>query len=97
MIVFARGASRPQDFISHDLPPGHDTFWGWVAKWSPEELAGLVDPVKGFSREISELWERSAAEGFSVVDVEAPRALRALGFTKVPAFDTQLLFMASRS
>jgi hypothetical protein len=96
MNIFARGASRPQDFISHDLPAGHDTLWGWVAKWSPEDLAGL-DPVSSFARETNELKERSAAEGFSVFDVEAPRALRALGFTKVPAFDTQLLFMASRS
>jgi hypothetical protein len=96
MNIFAMGA-RPQDFISTDLPPGHDTLWGWVAKWSPEELNPLIDPVLNFARETSDLQERSVAEGYSVVDVDAPRALRALGFTKVPAFDTQLLFMASRS
>lgn len=97
MNVTAWGPSRPQDFISHDLPAGHDTLWGWTAKWSPEDLTGLIDPVTTFARETVELQQRSAAEGFSVVDVEAPRALRALGLTKVPAFDTQLLFMASRS
>jgi len=97
MNIFARGASRPQDFISHDLPAGHDTLWGWAAKWSPDDLTGVSDPVQSFARETHELKQRSAAEGFSVVDVGAPRALRALGFTTVPAFDTQLLFMASRS
>ncbi|MCW2285481.1 hypothetical protein M2323_003376 [Rhodoblastus acidophilus] len=97
MNIFARGASRPQDFISHDLPPGHDTVWGWAAKWSPDDLTNVSDPVRSFAQETSELTQRSAAEGYSVVDVEAPRALRALGYTKVPAFDTQLLFMASRS
>jgi hypothetical protein len=97
MNIFARGSSQPQDYITHNLPAGHDTLWGWVAKWSPDELGGLVDPVSRFARETSELLARSAAEGFSVVDVEAPQALRALGFTKVPAFETQLLFMESRS
>lgn len=97
MNIFAGGASRPQDFISHDLPAGHDTLWGWAAKWSPEDLTGVSDPVSSFARETTELKQRSVAEGYSVVDVEAPRALRALGYTKVPAFDTQLLFMASRS
>ena len=97
MNIFARGASRPQDFISRDLPAGHDTLWGWVAKWSPEELTGAADPVSSFAQETRELQQQSAAEGLSVVDVEAPQALRALGYTKVPAFDTQLLFMALRS
>ncbi|PPQ32752.1 hypothetical protein CCR94_03675 [Rhodoblastus sphagnicola] len=71
--------------------------WGWVAKWSPEDLTAASDPFRIFASETTELTQRSVAEGYSVVDVEAPRALRALGFTKVPAFDTQLLFMASRS
>ena len=97
MNIFSGGASRPQDFISNDLPAGHDTLWGWAAKWSPEDLTGVSDPVRSFAHETSELQQRSVAEGYSVVDVEAPRALRALGYTKVPAFDTQLLFMASRS
>jgi hypothetical protein len=97
MNIFARGSSQLQDYITHNLPAGHDTLWGWVAKWSPEELAGMVDPVSRFACETRELQARSAAEGYSVVDVDAPRALRDLGLTKVPAFDTQLLFMASRS
>ncbi len=97
MNIFVEGASAPEDFISTDLPAGHDTLWGWAAKWSPEDLTAVFDPLRIFARETRELRERSAAEGFSVFDVEAPRALRALGFTKIPAFDTQLLFMASRS
>ena len=91
------GDAIPQDFISRDLPPGHDTLWGWAAKWSPQELPANLDPAKAFAEETSALLEISAAEGYSVVDVEAPLALRALGAKKVPAFDTQLLFMMSRS
>jgi hypothetical protein len=101
--IFTKGASTaqdpptPQDFMSSDLPAGHDTLWGWVAKWSPDDLTALIDPIYNLACETKELQERSMAEGFSVVDVQAPRALQALGVDKVPAFDTQLLYMASRS
>jgi hypothetical protein len=88
---------RPQDFISNDMPAGHDTIWGWAAKWSPRDLPATIDPDRGFAEEISELLEQSAAGGYSVVDVDAPAALRAMGATKIPAFDTQLLYMMSRS
>jgi hypothetical protein len=91
------GETSPQDFISKDIPAGHDTLWGWAAKWSPQDLPTKLDPAKAFALETIELLEKSAAEGYSVVNVEAPLALRALGATKVPAFDTQLLFMMSRS
>jgi len=84
-----------EDFISRNLPAGHDTLWGWAAKWTPQELpAG--DLAKAFALETSELLEESAAGGYSVIDVEAPVALRAVGATKVPAFDKQLLFLMSR-
>ncbi len=97
MTTLRLGDSIPQDFISRNLPAGHDTLWGWAAKWSPQDLPTTLDPAKAFALETSELLEKSAAEGYSVVDVEAPLALRALGAEKVPAFDTQLLFMMSRS
>ncbi|MDR3449677.1 MAG: hypothetical protein P4M15_08040 [Alphaproteobacteria bacterium] len=85
-----------KDFISENLPAGHDTLWGWAAKWTPQELpAG--DLAKAFAIETSELIEQSAACGYSVIDVDAPAALRAYGATKIPAFDKQLLFMMSRS
>jgi hypothetical protein len=87
----------PQDFISRNIPAGHDTLWGWAAKWSPQDLPAKLDPAKAFAVETLELLKKSAAEGYSVVDVEAPLALRVLGAKKVPAFDTQLLFMMSRS
>ena len=89
--------TNPQDFISKDIPPGHDTLWGWAAKWSPQDLPPRLDPTKAFVIETVELLKQSAAEGYSVIDVEAPTALRKIGATKVPAFDTQLLFMMSRS
>ncbi len=89
--------TNPQDFISKDIPAGHDTLWGWAAKWSPQDLPVRLDPAKAFVFETVELLKKSKDEGYSVVDVEAPMALRALGATKVPAFDTQLLFMMSRS
>jgi hypothetical protein len=88
---------RLGDFISNDTPVGHDTVWGWAAKWSPQDLPANIDPDKHFAAEISALLEQSAAGGYSVVDVEAPVALRALGAQKIPAFDTQLLYMMSRS
>jgi hypothetical protein len=101
MTTFRAGETTPQDFISKDLPAGHDTLWGWAAKWSPQDLPANLDPAKkpamAFAEETSALLEQSAAEGYSVVDVEAPLALRAVGAEKVPAFDTQLLFMMSRS
>jgi hypothetical protein len=87
----------PQDFISTNIPAGHDTIWGWAAKWSPQDLPAKIDPAKGFAEEISELMEKSAAGGYSVVAVDAPAALRAFGATKIPAFETQLLYMMSRS
>jgi len=90
-------AYLPQDFISANIPAGHDTIWGWAAKWAPQDLPATIDPARAFAEEISELMERSAAGGYSVVDVEAPAALRAHGAEKVPAFDTQLLYMMSRS
>ena len=88
---------RLGDFISNNIPAGHDTIWGWAAKWSPQELPAQIDPDRHFAEEISELLEQSAAGGYSVVDVDAPIALRALGARKIPAFDTQLLYMMSRS
>jgi hypothetical protein len=88
---------RPNDFISTDTPMGHDTIWGWAAKWSPQDLPAKIDPDRAFADEISELLEQSAVGGYSVVDVDAPAALRALGATKIPAFDTQLLYMMSRT
>ena len=91
------GETHPQDFISKDIPAGHDTLWGWAAKWSPQDLPIKLDSAKAFALETIELLEKSAAEGYSVGSVEAPLALRALGAEKVPAFDTQLLFMMSRS
>ena len=97
MTVYASLDGVRQDLISRNLPAGHDTIWGWTAKWSPQDIPAKLDPAKAFVFETSELIEKSAAEGFSVVDVEAPLALRALGAEKVPAFDTQLLFMMSRS
>jgi hypothetical protein len=92
-----RASTDPQDFISKDIPAGHDTLWGWAAKWSPQDLPLRRDPANAFMVETIELLKQSAAEGYSVVDVEAPMALRKIGATKVPAFDTQLLFMMSRS
>jgi hypothetical protein len=97
MTIIRMGKSIPQDFISRGIPAGHDTLWGWAAKWAPQELPTKLDAAKAFALETIELMEKSAAEGYSVVDVEAPLALRALGAEKVPAFDTQLLFMMSRS
>lgn len=97
MTMLRAGATTPQDFISRDIPAGHDTLWGWAAKWSPQDLPTGLDPAKAFAFETVELLKKSAAEGYSVVDVEAPSALRAHGAEKVPAFDIQLLFMMSRS
>jgi hypothetical protein len=97
MAVLRAADGVRQDFISKDIPAGHDTLWGWAAKWSPQDIPAKLDPAKAFAYETNELMEKSAAEGYSVVDVEAPLALRALGAEKVPAFDTQLLFMMSRS
>jgi len=97
MTVLRTADGVRQDFISKDIPAGHDTLWGWAAKWSPQDIPAKLDPAKAFAYETHELMEKSAAEGYSVVDVEAPLALRALGAEKVPAFDTQLLFMMSRS
>ncbi|MGO9389387.1 hypothetical protein [Rhodoblastus sp.] len=97
MTLVRMGEAIPQDFISRDIPAGHDTLWGWAAKWAPQELPARLDAAKAFALETAELMEKSAAEGYTVVDVEAPSALRALGAEKVPAFDTQLLFMMSRS
>jgi hypothetical protein len=97
-MAHANGRSYlPQDFISADIPAGHDTIWGWAAKWSPQDLPAKIDPAKAFAEEISELMEKSVAGGYSVVAVEAPAALRAFGATKIPAFETQLLYMMSRS
>lgn len=98
MMAYANGrAYLPQDFISANIPAGHDTIWGWAAKWSPQDLPAKIDPAKAFAEEISELMEKSAAGGYSVVAVDAPAALRAFGATKIPAFETQLLYMMSRS
>ena len=97
MTVLRTADGVRQDFISKDIPAGHDTLWGWAAKWSPQDIPAKLDPAKAFAYETNELMQKSAAEGYSVVDVEAPLALRALGSEKVPAFDTQLLFMMSRS
>jgi hypothetical protein len=98
MSVYTSFAGVREDLISRNLPAGHDTLWGWTAKWSPRDIPAKLDPAaKAFAAETNELIEKSAAEGYSVVDVEAPLALRALGAEKVPAFDTQLLFMMSRS
>jgi hypothetical protein len=97
MTVLRTADGVRQDFISKDIPAGHDTLWGWAAKWSPQDIPAKLDPAKAFAYETNELMQKSAAEGYSVVDVEAPLALRALGAEKVPAFDTQLLFMMSRS
>jgi hypothetical protein len=97
MTVLRTADGVRQDFISKDIPAGHDTLWGWAAKWSPQDIPAKLDPATAFASETNELLEKSAAEGYSVVDVEAPLALRALGAEKVPAFDTQLLFMMSRS
>ena len=97
MAVYASLQGVREDLISRNLPAGHDTIWGWTAKWSPRDIPAKLDPAKAFAVETSELIEKSAVEGLSVFDVEAPLALRALGAEKVPAFDTQLLFMMSRS
>lgn len=87
----------PEDFISANIPAGHDTLWGWAAKWAPQDLPENIDPTKAFATEISELMKQSAAGGYSVVSVNAPAALRALGAETVPAFETPLLYMMSRS
>jgi hypothetical protein len=87
----------PKDFISSNIPAGHDTLWGWAAKWTPQDLPETIDPAKAFATEISELLAMSAAGGYSVVSVVAPAALRAFGAETVPAFETPLLYMMSRS
>jgi len=46
-MAHANGRSYlPQDFISADIPAGHDTIWGWAAKWSPQDLPAKIDPAK---------------------------------------------------
>ncbi len=84
MTVLRTADGVRQDFISKDIPAGHDTLWGWAAKWSPQDIPAKLDPATAFASETNELLEKSAAEGYSVVDVEAPLALRALGAEKFP-------------
>ena len=97
-MAYANGRGfLPEDFISAEIPAGHDTVWGWAAKWAPQDLPARIDPDRAFADEISELMEQSAVGGYSVVHVEAPAALRAHGARKIPAFDTQLLYLMSRS
>jgi hypothetical protein len=97
-MIYSNGKEfLPKDFISADIPAGHDTIWGWAAKWAPQDLPAKIDPAKAFAREISELTQQSAAGGYSIVDVDAPAALRAFGAEKIPAFETQLLYMMSRT
>ena len=96
MYQLREGTRVPADFISSDLPHGHDTLWGWAAKWSPFDLPAKLDLSLAFAEETRELREKSAAAGFRVLDVEAPPALRAVGADTVPAFDMQLLFLMSR-
>jgi hypothetical protein len=94
----AKGSGRsPEDFISRDVPVGHDTIWGWAAKFSPLELPVERDPASAFAEEIHLLMRQSAEVGCKVVDVAAPAALRALGVDRVPAFETSLLYMMSRA
>lgn len=88
---------RPEDFISRDVPPGHDTLWGWAAKWAPQDLPDAENLATGFAEEQADLLRDSAANGWRVVEVAAPSALRALGEESVPAFETPLLYMRSRS
>jgi hypothetical protein len=97
MTILRARRSVPDDFISRNLPAGHDTVWGWAAKFLPGELPAKLDPEKAFAYETRQLLAQSAAEGLKVIAVEAPAALRALGAETIPAFDTQLLFMMSRS
>lgn len=97
MAIFDGEETLLRNFISHGIPAGHDTLWGWAAKWSPQDLPARPDLAKAFAQDTIRLIEMSAAGGYSVVDVEAPLALREIGAEKVPAFDTQLLFMMSRS
>ena len=85
-----------QDFISKDIPAGHDTLWGWAAKWTPDELPDTVDLARDFVFETRELQQKSMAGGYLVIEVDAPPALRVHGLDKVPAFDMQLLFLMSR-
>ena len=40
-----------QDFISKDIPAGHDTLWGWAAKWSPQDIPAKLDPATAFAYE----------------------------------------------
>ncbi|HUO55142.1 MAG TPA: hypothetical protein VMU18_10390 [Rhodoblastus sp.] len=93
-----KGSKRlPEDFISRDVPAGHDTIWGWAAKYSPQDLPAEPDLAKAFAEETTKLMQQSAANGCSVVTVTAPTALRALGADRIPAFETSLLYMMSRS
>lgn len=87
----------PEDFISRDVPPGHDTIWGWSAKWAPQDLPDAANLATGFAEEQADLLRDSAANGWRVIEVPAPRALRRLGAERVPAFATPLLYMMSRS
>lgn len=94
----SEGSRRPpEDFISRDVPAGHDTVWGWAAKYSPRDLPAEPDPRSAFAEETYALMRQSAESGCTVVDVAAPEALRALGVDKVPAFETSLLYMMSRA
>ncbi|MCI4677661.1 hypothetical protein K9U39_02950 [Rhodoblastus acidophilus] len=86
-----------EDFISRDVPAGHDTIWGWAAKWSPQDLPQGPDLKTAFAEEIGVLMRLSAANGCSVVSVPAPAALRAIGAEQIPAFETSLLYMMSRT
>ncbi len=97
MGVSKGGGRPPEDFISRDVPAGHDTIWGWAAKYSPQDLRAGLDPRSAFAEETFALMRQSAESGCKVVDVAAPEALRALGVDKVPAFETPLLYMMSRA
>ncbi|WP_298428344.1 hypothetical protein [Rhodoblastus sp.] len=87
----------PKDFISRDVPAGHDTIWGWTAKWAPQDLPAKIDPATDFAEETCGLIRQSVKNGCSVVSVDAPAALKLLGADKIPAFETQLLYMMSRT
>ncbi len=97
MGVAKRSGRPPEDFISRDVPAGHDTIWGWAAKFSPQDLPAEPYPEFAFAEETYALMRQSAESGCAIVTVAAPAALRALGVDGVPAFETPLLYMMSRA
>lgn len=87
-----RGGAKlaPSMFLT-DVPPDHDTVWGFLCREEPHVLELMLDPVRSPLTDQARAKVVAACLGSDYLPVKSPPAVEAAGIPEVFAFSIGVL------